>query len=122
MLTERNQANSQAYERLTDDEHQVFTSRVFFALGGYPDYSAISVEENQGCGDFEVLIPEVPKLSPEDEARYRPLYERLVDPLKVAKDRERNKPPSADEMEQRSFQAFKKRVQQVCTCVSSLFV
>lgn len=116
VLTDRNKANEKVYNSLEPDEHDIFTSPIFYALGGYPDYAAISVQDNQTCGDFDVLIPEVPKLSDEDEARYRPIYERLVDPAKVAKDRERTKVPSASKMEKRSLQAFKSRVEQVRLC------
>lgn len=113
VLTDRNKANAKVYDSLEPDEHDIFTSPIFYALGGYPDYGALSVEDNKTCGDFDVLIPEVPKLSDEDEARYRPIYERLVDPAKVAKDRERTMAPSASKMEKRSLQAFKSRIQQV---------
>ncbi|EGG05397.1 uncharacterized protein MELLADRAFT_88094 [Melampsora larici-populina 98AG31] len=113
ILSRRNSANRRAYEALTDDENLVFSSRIFFALGGYPDYSAIRVADHQTSGDFEVLIPEVPKLTEEEEQRFRPLYDDLVDTTKVAKDREHNKAPSAGQMEQRSLQAFKKRAHQL---------
>lgn len=113
-LSRRNSANRQAYEALTDDQNEVFTSRIFFALGGYPDYSAISVADHQDSGDFEVLIPEVPKLTVEEEKRFRPLYEDLVDSAKVKIHREHFKAPTTGQMEKRSLQAFKKRVNQVC--------
>ncbi|EGF98389.1 uncharacterized protein MELLADRAFT_95730 [Melampsora larici-populina 98AG31] len=109
LLSARNKANKRAYDFLTEVEVQVFTPRVFYALGGYPDYSAISVEDHKTSGDFEVLIPEVPKLSDEEEALYRPLYNKLVNADKVNKDREATKPPSPARMEQRSLQAFKNK-------------
>ncbi|EGG10937.1 uncharacterized protein MELLADRAFT_92329 [Melampsora larici-populina 98AG31] len=113
VLTTRNQANRKEYDNLTDDEYAIFTSRIFHALGGYPDYSAISVEDHETAGDCEVLIPEVPTLSPEEEALYRPIYNKLVDSAKVAKDRARFKSPSPEKKERLSLRAFKKRVQQL---------
>ncbi|EGG01683.1 uncharacterized protein MELLADRAFT_91952 [Melampsora larici-populina 98AG31] len=113
ILSARNKANRVTYNRLKDDEHAVFTSRIFHALGGYPDYSAIVVEDVETVGDCEVLIPEVPKLSPEEDALYRPLYEKLVDPAKVAKDRKRFEVPSAEKKEKLSLRTFKKRLQQL---------
>ncbi|KAH9808449.1 hypothetical protein DFH28DRAFT_1195812 [Melampsora americana] len=113
ILTRRNKANSDAYDQLTDDEYAIFTSRIFHALGGYPDYSAISVEDHQNAGDCDVLVPEVPSLSPREEALYRPIYEKLVDLAKVAKHRERFKAPSAEKREKLSLRAFKKRLQEL---------
>lgn len=114
-LTARNQANSQTYRALEDDEYDVFTSRVFYALGGYPDYSAITVTDDAGVfGDASVLVPEVPKLSHEEEQRYRPLYEKLVDLKKVERDRKLNTPAaSAHREEKRSHQSIKKIAHQV---------
>ncbi|EGG07824.1 uncharacterized protein MELLADRAFT_85402 [Melampsora larici-populina 98AG31] len=113
VLAMRNQANRKAYDKLNDDEYAIFTSRIFHALGGYPDYSAINVEDHETAGDCEVLIPEVPALSPEEEALYRPIYDKLVDSAKVAKDRERFKADSPEKKERLSLRAFKKRVQQL---------
>ncbi|KAH9810784.1 hypothetical protein DFH28DRAFT_902084 [Melampsora americana] len=113
-LTARNQANSETYKALDDDEYEVFTSRVFYALGGYPDYSAITITEDDGVfGDASILIPEIPKLSDEEESRYRPIYEKLVDMKKVDRDRNLNTPTtSARQEEKRSLQSIKKIGQQ----------
>ncbi|EGG10270.1 uncharacterized protein MELLADRAFT_94567 [Melampsora larici-populina 98AG31] len=110
ILTMRNQANSKTYRALKKDEVAVFTAEVFYALGGYPDYSAISISDDADVfGDSSALVPEVPKLSPADENRYRPLYEKLVDQDKVARDRELHTPgSSACKEEKRSLQSFKK--------------
>ncbi|KAH9811862.1 hypothetical protein DFH28DRAFT_1130564 [Melampsora americana] len=110
LLSVQNQTNSKTYRGLKDDELAVFTAEVFYALGGYPDYSSISItDEVDVFGDSSTLVPEVPKLSPADENRYRPLYEKLVDLKKVAKDRELNTPgSSACKEEKRSLQCFKK--------------
>lgn len=74
LLTVRNQANAKTYKALDADEHAVFTSKVFYALGGYPDYSAVTVLDDNVYGDASILVPEVPKLSAEDEELYRPIY------------------------------------------------
>ncbi|EGG10387.1 uncharacterized protein MELLADRAFT_94388 [Melampsora larici-populina 98AG31] len=113
ILANRNKANHVAYNALTVDQLTVFKSPVFFALGGYPDYSAISFSDN-ASGDTSVLIPEVPKLSEEDELRYRPIYDKLVNTKKVAKDRELNTPAAcASKEEKRSLLSFKKIAQQL---------
>ncbi|EGG02450.1 uncharacterized protein MELLADRAFT_91255 [Melampsora larici-populina 98AG31] len=67
-LTRCNKANSRTYQALDDDEYMVFTAKIFYALGGYPDYSYITVTEDLNVfGDASILIPEVPKLSIKDE-------------------------------------------------------
>lgn len=113
VLSARNRANKAAYDSLTDDQVAIFDARIFYALGGYPDYSAINVDGHQDAGDCEVLIPEVPKLSQREEELYRPLYDEIVDKSKVAKHRARFQPPSAQTKEKRSLQLFKKRMQEV---------
>ncbi|KAH9812934.1 hypothetical protein DFH28DRAFT_897985 [Melampsora americana] len=113
MLTARNEANSKTYQALDDDEYNVFTAPVFYALGGYPDYSAVTITDDV-FGDSSILIPEVPKLNPQDEARYRPIYEKLVDLKKVARDRELNTPAASSQREERrSLQCLKKIAQQL---------
>ncbi|KAH9809790.1 hypothetical protein DFH28DRAFT_904006 [Melampsora americana] len=114
-LALRNQTNSRTYQALQDDEYMVFTAPIFYALGGYPDYSSIIVPEDPNdIGDASILIPEVPKLSTKDEKRYRPIYERLVDLKKVARDRKLNTPAASDAREEkRSLQAIKKTAQQL---------
>ncbi|EGF99345.1 uncharacterized protein MELLADRAFT_94695 [Melampsora larici-populina 98AG31] len=91
ILANHNKANHVAYNTLTVNQLTVFKSPVFFALGGYPNYSAISFSDN-ASGDTSVLIPEVPKLSEEDELRYQLIYDKLVNTKKVAKDCELNTP------------------------------
>ncbi|EGG07527.1 uncharacterized protein MELLADRAFT_85651 [Melampsora larici-populina 98AG31] len=115
ILTRRNQANSIAYQALTDDEYAVFTSNVFYALGGYPDYSAINIiEDSNVFGDSSILIPEIPKLKEEDELLYRPIYEKLVDLKKVERDRKLNTPSaSSQKQEKRSLQCMKKIAQEL---------
>lgn len=114
ILAARNKANKRAYNALTDDQLAVFESPMFFALGGYPDYSAISFSDDDS-GDPSVLIPEVPKLSEADELLYRPIYNKLVNTKKVARDRELNTAAaSAAKEEKRSLLSFKKIAQQVC--------
>ncbi|EGF98297.1 uncharacterized protein MELLADRAFT_96035 [Melampsora larici-populina 98AG31] len=113
ILAARNKANRRAYNALTDNQLAVFESPMFFALGGYPDYSAISFSDDNS-GDPSVLIPEVPKLSEADETLYRPIYNKLVNTKKVARDRELNTAAaSAAKEEKRSLLSFKKIAQQL---------
>ncbi|KAH9808750.1 hypothetical protein DFH28DRAFT_1087283 [Melampsora americana] len=93
ILTHQNQSNSKTYQDLDDDEYDVFTSKVFYALGGYPDYSAITVTEDSNVfGDSSTLVPE----------------------KKVARDRELNTPASsAGKEEKRSLQCIKKIAHQL---------
>ncbi|KAH9815149.1 hypothetical protein DFH28DRAFT_928257 [Melampsora americana] len=114
-LARRNKVNSTTYRALEDDQYMVFTARIFYALGGYPDYSAITIDEDPNVfGDCSTLVPEVPKLNPKEEAQYRPIYEKLVDMKKVARDRELNTPAGSDRKEEkRSFQCMKKIAQQL---------
>ncbi|EGG06880.1 uncharacterized protein MELLADRAFT_86318 [Melampsora larici-populina 98AG31] len=112
LLTIRNQANSKAYQALKDEELDVFTAEIFFSLGGYPDYSSIVIPEDNVHGDSEILVPEVPKLAPEEEELYRPIYNRLVDQDKVTRDRELNTPSNSSRKEEkRSLQCIKKIAQ-----------
>ncbi|EGF97301.1 uncharacterized protein MELLADRAFT_86089 [Melampsora larici-populina 98AG31] len=115
ILTCRNQANSITYQALTDDEYAVFTSKVFYALGGYPDYGAITItEDSNAFGDSSILIPEVPKLKEEEELLYRPIYEKLVDSKKVERDRKLNTPSaSSQKQEKQSLQCMKKIAQEL---------
>ncbi|EGG09517.1 uncharacterized protein MELLADRAFT_71251 [Melampsora larici-populina 98AG31] len=115
LLAIRNKANSDTYNALTVTEREVFTAQVFYALGGYPDYSSVTTsEETDSFGDPVILIPEITKLSHEDELRYRPIYEDLVDMKKVARDRELNTPAAASQkQEKRSLQSFRKIAQQL---------
>ncbi|EGG03380.1 uncharacterized protein MELLADRAFT_90088 [Melampsora larici-populina 98AG31] len=113
ILAARNKANKRAYDALTLDELAVFKSPMFFALGGYPDYSAITFSDDDSS-DAAVLIPEVPKLSEADELRYRPIYNKLVNTKKVDRDWELNKSASsAAKEEKRSLLSFKKIAQQL---------
>ncbi|KAH9820211.1 hypothetical protein DFH28DRAFT_1122041 [Melampsora americana] len=114
-LIRRNKVNSTTYQALEDDEFMVFTSKIFYALGGYPDYSSVTVTEDPNVfGDSSILVPEVPKLSTEDENRYRPIYEKLVDLKKVDRDRKLNTAAASNAKEEkRSLQSIKKIAQQL---------
>ncbi|EGG03890.1 uncharacterized protein MELLADRAFT_89796 [Melampsora larici-populina 98AG31] len=114
VLAARNRANKGTYDALSPDQLAVFKSPTFFALGGYPDYSAIAFPEDGSDNDSLVLVPEVPKLSEEDELHYRPIYKKLVNTKKVARDRELLTPASsAAKEEKRSLTSFKKIAQQL---------
>ncbi|KAH9820990.1 hypothetical protein DFH28DRAFT_1079133 [Melampsora americana] len=114
-LARRNKANSTTCQSLEDNEYMVFTAKIFYALGGYPDYSSITVTEDPNVfGDSLTLVPEVPKLSIEDENRYRPIYEKIVDLKKVERDQRLNTPAASDAKEERrSLQSIKKIAQQL---------
>ncbi|KAH9817962.1 hypothetical protein DFH28DRAFT_888758 [Melampsora americana] len=108
-LALRNSANSNAYNALTADELAVFTSPYFYALGGYPDYSAVSVMQDIISGNTLTIVPKVPKLSNEDEEKFRPIYNKLVDMNKVEKDRALNTPSTSPGKEEKcSLQCIRK--------------
>ncbi|KAH9820118.1 hypothetical protein DFH28DRAFT_1079969 [Melampsora americana] len=106
-LARCNKANSTTYQALEDNEYMVFTAKIFYALGGYPNYSSITVTEDPNVfGDSSILVPEVPKLSIEDKNQYRPIYKKL--------DRRLNTPAASDAKEERrSLQFIKKIAQQL---------
>lgn len=119
ILALRNSTNSDTYDALSPDELAVFHSSLFYSLGGYPDYSSATIIDDAATGESSILVPEVPKLSPEDKAKYRPIYNDLVNQDKVARDRELNTPAtSSQKVEKRSLQCIKKIGQQVCTFLS----
>lgn len=123
ILTRRNQANAAAYNKLSEEEYSIYTAPIFYALGGYPNYSAVNVTDLANINLDKVFVPEIPKLSDVQDARYRPIYLKLVDLAKVAKDKEFNMPAeSATAIEKRSMQCFKKIVTQVCSSPLVLFI
>lgn len=69
-------------EPLDEDERTIFRSPYFEALAGIPSYDT---SDSAGVDDMvEVLEPKVHVLTPEEEALYRPIYDRLVNKEKVA--------------------------------------
>ena len=69
ILAARNSHNSEVYKNLSDDQSECLTKRVFHALGGCPDYSAIPTENLDTESSNEIVVPEVPTLEPDEEAR-----------------------------------------------------
>ncbi|KAH9815030.1 hypothetical protein DFH28DRAFT_1095622 [Melampsora americana] len=79
-LTCRDKFNSTTYHALEDNQYMVFTARIFYALGGVPDYLAITIDEDPNVfGGCLTLVPE-----------------KLVDMKKVAQDQELNTPAGSD--------------------------
>lgn len=114
VLAYRNKANAAAYQNLSDDEYSIYTAPIFYALGGYPNYSAINVTDLDNINSDDILVPEIPQLDDVQQARYRPIYLESVDLSKVQKDKEFNTPAeSATAIEKRLMQCFKKIATQV---------
>ena len=113
-LARRNQENSEAYKNLTEDEALCLTSRVFFALGGYPDYSGVTNTDLEEEDEDGLLVPQVPSLEPEEEERLRPIYDRMFDPIKISRDKQRSlEHGSSQELDRTSSKCFEKHVKQV---------
>lgn len=91
-MGERNVKNGQAWLGLSEDEKEVFNPQTFYALAGVPNPLISTDSDNQENhtlrdeedGDTFVPVPQVHKLTLEEDQRYRPLYERLVNLQKVA--------------------------------------
>lgn len=117
ILALRNQHNSEAYKSLSEDEALCLTPRVFFALGGYPDYSAISVSEMDQNMDAEVVVPQIPSLEAEEEVRLRPIYNEMFDLGKIEKDKRMNlEYGTVESLDRRALQSFNKHKGQVSVC------
>ncbi|EGF99753.1 uncharacterized protein MELLADRAFT_112449 [Melampsora larici-populina 98AG31] len=121
--------NRAKWRALSDDEKAVFNPQIFYALAGLPNFLLDSEteeeildndREEQGLGgDSLVPMPKVDKLSVEDDELYRPIYERLVDTVKV--ENELVKPPagpSASQVQRQSKAAFEKIAHQL-SCESN---
>lgn len=114
ILAARNSHNSEAYKNLSDDQSECLTKRVFHALGGYPDYSAIATENLDTESPNEIVVPEVPTLEADDEARLRPVYDSMFDHDKIARDKATSLDyRSAQSLDSRSLQMFNKQKNQV---------
>lgn len=120
ILTSRNHSNRDVYRDLTPDQKACLEAPLFYALAGYPDYSAVAIEDYKDDSNPHVLVPQVPPLSDEQEAFYRPIWDAMVDPAKVAKKRAENLTTSAEMMEKRSKKAFQKNTMQVRIRIRSL--
>ncbi|EGG09953.1 uncharacterized protein MELLADRAFT_95218 [Melampsora larici-populina 98AG31] len=90
-------------ETYTTDQRRVFMDKYFFALAGIPNLDRPTDEEPEPDG----AAPQVPLLTLEDEEKYRPIYDELVDHAKVI--RCEGKCHSGKDMNKRSL----KRVRQL---------
>ena len=62
----------------------------------------------------EVVVPQVPTLSPDDEARLRPSYDRMFDQVKIARDKKTNlEYRSAKSLDSKALHSFNKQNLQV---------
>lgn len=86
-LASYNQAIGDAWSGLNADQRAIFEHSLLLALAGVPDLAADHVESEEEDqderGDCEVPVPEVTQLTEDEETRYRPIYEALVDHEKV---------------------------------------
>ncbi len=121
ILASRNQHNSEAYKSLSEEEALCLSPKVFFALGGYPDYSALSVSESDPDMEAEVVVPQIPRLDTEEEARLRPIYNQMFDLGKIEKDKKMNlEYGSVEALDRRALQSFNKHKVQVSFCFFNL--
>lgn len=127
LIAERNVKNGQAWSALSDDEKEVFNPEIFYALAGVPnpllspdsDQDCILLQDNQD-GDSLIPVPNVHKLTLEQDNLYRPLYESLVNIQKVSN--ELGKPESGDtvaKVQRKSATAIEKYAHMVCRFLNS---
>lgn len=86
ILAARNVHNGHAWSALPEDGQHVFNTRLFHALSGVPDIGDYETDEDgeeRDMGDKRVAESAVIKLTDEEETRYRPWYNKLVDLEKV---------------------------------------
>lgn len=87
-LSKRNKHNGAQWKGLSGTEKDVFSARIFFALAGLPNFE---LEEEETDEDEDETDPNeisgqltpVESLTAEEEATYRPIYERLIDQDRV---------------------------------------
>ena len=114
ILAARNSHNLEAYKTLSDDQSECLTKRVFHALAGYPDYSAIATENLDTESPNEIVVPEVPTLEPDEEARLRPVYDSMFDHDKIVKDKATSlEYRSPESLDSRALPMFNKQKHQV---------
>lgn len=129
LIAERNVKNGQAWSALSDNERDVFTPDIFYALSGVPnpllslesDQDDPSVHEDRD-GDSFIPIPQAQKLTLEEDQLYRPLYEALVDLQKVST--ELGKPETGEsvaKLQRKSATAIEKYAHQVRIFFSLFF-
>ena len=95
----------------------MFNPKGFFALGVYPDYSAISVSEMDLNTNSEVVVPQIPSLQAEEEVRLQPIYNEMFDLGKIEKDKRMNlEYGSVESLDRRALQSFNNHKGQVSVC------
>lgn len=75
-FSNRNKQLSAIYSPLVKNEKEIFRSPTFEALAGVAFYDTTTDSD-------EILEPKVPTLTDEQEALYRPIWDRLVDKDKI---------------------------------------
>ncbi|KAH9823895.1 hypothetical protein DFH28DRAFT_1161830 [Melampsora americana] len=86
ILSDRNRRNGQGWTSLENTQKKVFSPKVLFALAGLPIPREYLISNKTDHGPEEEgskSTNQIPKLSLEDEALYRPIYETMVDERKV---------------------------------------
>lgn len=96
VIADLNRINGKRWTDLTEDQRKVFSLKTFHALAGVANPLAAldsdEEEDDEQEGDMLVPVPKIHKLTVEEDALYRPIYEALVDLKKV--EQELGKPDS----------------------------
>ncbi|KAH9820117.1 hypothetical protein DFH28DRAFT_924624 [Melampsora americana] len=92
----QNQEMAEIWHDLNEDQQTVFKDPYFFSLANLPDYSITSLPENSDVIDDEnengfdtsnfdtaSIAPKVHQLSDNDKAKYKPIFNELVNVEKV---------------------------------------
>lgn len=103
ILSDCNRRNGQGWTSLEDTHKKVFSPKVLFALAGLPiprEYLISKKTDHcpeEGGGEY---TGQIPKLSSQDEALYRPIYETMVDERKVLRQLTTKGPPASKPQKQ----------------------
>ncbi|EGG10987.1 uncharacterized protein MELLADRAFT_92404 [Melampsora larici-populina 98AG31] len=113
MLSQRNRINTDRWKALSLDQKAIFSPSLFYTLAGAPNPYAASdnedADDEDERGDIIVSVPKVRRLTPEEEALYRPIYEEMVDDDRVSANISKPKLGPSDALLQRkSLTAFQK--------------
>ncbi|KAH9823104.1 hypothetical protein DFH28DRAFT_922032 [Melampsora americana] len=86
ILSDHNRCNGKGWTSLENTQKKVFSPKFLFALAGLPIPREYLISNKTDHGPEEEgskSTNQIPKLSLEDEALYRPIYETMVDERKV---------------------------------------
>ncbi|EGG03048.1 uncharacterized protein MELLADRAFT_109639 [Melampsora larici-populina 98AG31] len=125
-LGERNRINSDRWKALDDDHKAIFSPSLFYALAGAPNPFAPSEskdldDEDEDVGDIFVPLPKVRRLTVEEEAKYRPIYEKMVDDERVSANISKPKAgPSDGLLQRKSLRAFQKHAHELACLANRL--